>query len=127
MKEKIKLKNGQEFELIPMGISTNEFTKVRKFKFKSSLAYAEILAMFSDFSNIEKIDYVLADGTVEKTYLDCVSLKSFGFSPNYKIDENTTADIFVVEIGIDIVERTIQEINSQIDDLANTVVMVSVR
>jgi hypothetical protein len=125
--EKIKLKNGQEFELVPMGINTNEFTKRRIFKFKSNLTYTDVLAMFLEYENIEKIDYILADGTVGKTYLDCVKLMHFGFSPNYEVDVNTTADIFIVELSVDSFEKKLKEMNSNLDDLANTVVMVSMQ
>jgi len=70
MKEKIKLKNGQEFETIPGGIETQGNRRI--FKFTSTLTHDEILSIFTNEDNISLISYVLADGTIDKTYLDCV-------------------------------------------------------
>lgn len=122
--EKIILKNGQEFELVPNGINTNEYARKRTFIFKPTLAQTETLEMFSDFANTEKIDYILGDGTVGKTYLDCVSLKKLGFIPNYKLDENTTADVYSVELSIDPVERQLRETQDKNKELEEKLTII---
>ena len=89
----------------------------RIFKFKSTLTYAEVLGLLSNEDNISSISYVLADGTIDKTYLDCVALKSLGFNPGYKVDENTTADVYTAEISIDAVERLLKNIQKTLTEL----------
>jgi len=106
MKEKIKLKNGQKFEIIPMGIETQGNRRI--FKFTSELSYSDVLAILTNEENIEKIEYILADGTTDRTYLDCISLKALGFNPNYQVFEDATADVFIAEISIDAVERVLK-------------------
>ena len=103
--EKIRLKDGTEFDLIPMGIDNRG--SLRIIKFISELPHDEILARFSD-ANIEKIDYILADNSIGATYEDCVTLKSLTFVPNVQIDDNTVSDIYVVVLSTDAAERGIQ-------------------
>lgn len=103
--EKIRLKNGQEFDLIPMGIVNNIVTKRRRFTFTSSLSYEEIEAQFSQ-DNISKIEYLNESGATLATYLDCVSLKSLAR------DINT--ETFTVELSFDDIERKISAIASNI-------------
>jgi hypothetical protein len=110
MAEKIRLKNGQEFELVPMGIDTRDTEKRRYFKIISILTYAELLTILSNSVNLESIDYILEDGTTSKTFLDCVSLKGLEFKIGYIIDDTTTKDIFIIEVSTDAVEKTLQVI-----------------
>lgn len=110
MKEKIRLKNGQEFEIIPMGIEVQGNRRI--FKFVSELSYPEVLEVFANEDNISKIEYILADGTTGRTYLDCVSLKALGFNPKYQVFEDATADVFIVEISIDAVERVLKALQN---------------
>ena len=119
--EKIRLKDGTEFDLIPMGIDTKG--NLRKIKFISELSHAEILAKFSD-TNIEKIDYILADESIGVTYEDCVVLKSLTFVPNVQIDDNTVNDIYVVALSTDAVERGMQTLREEMESVANTVIMM---
>ena len=100
--EKIRLKDGTEFDLIPMGIDNKE--KLRIIKFTSELTHAEILAKFSDV-NIEKIEYILADNSIGATYEDCVTLKSLTFIPNVRVDDNTVSDVYVVVLSGSIEEH----------------------
>lgn len=115
MSEKIRLKNGQEFEIIPMGIELRGNQRI--FKFKSTLTYAEVLGLLSNEDNVSSISYVLADGTIDKTYLDCVVLKGLGFNPGYQVDENTTADVYTAEISVDAVERALKNIQKTLTEL----------
>ncbi len=115
MKEKIKLKNGQEFETIPGGIETQGNRRI--FKFTSTLTHDEILSIFTNEDNISLISYVLADGTIDKTYLDCVELKGLGFNPGYQVDGNTTADVYTAELSIDPVERLLKNIQKALTEL----------
>ena len=119
--EKIKLSNNQEFELIPMGISTDDTNKRRYFKFTSSLTYAEILTLFSESANLASVSYILADVTVGATYADCVALKSLSYIINYKVDDLTTANIYVAEISTDTAEKVLQEIKSLIETSSVTI------
>lgn len=124
MKEKIKLKNGQEFEIIPMGIEVQGNRRV--FKFVSDMSYTEVLEVFSDEDNLSKIDYILADGYVDKTYLDCISLKSLSFNPGYQVGDGT-ADVYIAEISADAAEAQSKQMQKCIYDLSNTIVMLSMK
>ena len=108
MTEKLRLKDGTEFDLIPMGIDAKG--NFRIIKFISALPHADILAKFSD-TNIEEINYILADNSIGATYEDCVTLKSLTFIPNVQVDDNTVSDIYVVAISTDAVERGMQVLN----------------
>ncbi len=124
MKEKIKLKNGQEFEIIPMGIEVQGNRRI--FKFVSELSYTEVLESFSDEDNLSKIDYILADGSVDKTYLDCISLKSLSFNPYYQVGDKTI-DVYIAEISTDAAEAQSKQMQKYIYDLSNTIVMLSMK
>lgn len=115
MSEKIKLKNGQIFELIPMGIKTKTLEKTRVFKVVSDLAYDEMLAILSDSVNIGSIEYITEDNLVTKTYLDCVSLKGLEFRPEYQITDMDTHDIYVFELSTDIIERQLLSVSKSLD------------
>ena len=112
--EKIKLKNGQEFELVPMGIVNDDINKRRKFKIVSELPYEEIKAIFNDADNIAVIDYAV-DTTVSKTYADCVILKSLKFEVGYRIDESTERDIYIIELSTDEVSMALQKIQETLN------------
>ena len=112
--EKIKLKNGQEFELVPMGIVNDDMNKRRKFKIVSELPYEEIKAIFNDADNIAVIDYAV-DTTVSKTYADCVILKSLKFEVGYRIDESTERDIYIIELSTDEVPMVLQKIQETLN------------
>jgi len=120
--EKIRLSNGAEFMLVPMGIETRD--KLRCFKFISELNYYDILADFSNTDNLLIVEHILADGTVGATYSDCVAYKSLTFVPNVQVDDNTVSDIYVVAISIDPVERALKETNSNIHTTMAVVDMV---
>jgi len=121
--ERIRLSNGTEFILIPMGIEERD--RLRYFKFTSDLNYYDILAEFENPDNLAVIEHVLADGTVGTTYNDCVSFKTLTFAPKVQIDDKTVTDIYIVCVGTDAVERTLQALNTNIDDLTNVIAMMS--
>jgi len=110
--EKIRLRDNTEFEIIPMGIETRE--KIRVFKFISELAFNDIVAKFG-VTNIERIDYILADETTGATYEDCVALKSLTYVPNVQVDDNTISDIYIAVLSTDAVERQLKMTQSSID------------
>lgn len=108
--EKIKLKNGQEFELVPMGISINEFKKRSTFKILTNLPYEEIKAAFSDPENISEISHVLDDETINKVYTDCVSLTSLKFEPGDGLDTYT------IEFSTDMAERELKTLKELLEE-----------
>lgn len=71
--EKIKLKNGQLFDLVSMGITSSD--KRRSFTFTSTLAFTDIELSFTD-SNVSNIQYLSATDEILASYTDCVTLKS---------------------------------------------------
>ena len=97
--EKIILNNGESFELIPMGITTNIFNKTRKFSFISELGYVEIESAFRT-ENISKIEYYSASDELLKTYEDCVNLKMIAKEFNKEYEDDKFADVYVVELEI---------------------------
>ena len=100
--EKVKLKNGTLFDIVPMGISQSD--KIRTIKFISSLPYVEIEALFDSTNNVSNIQYLSELDEVLATYLDCVILKSLSKAKNVVIDDSLTADIYTVELSIDAVD-----------------------
>lgn len=117
MSEKLKLFNGQEFDLIPMGIVTDDAKKVRYFKFTSELTHEELKAIFFDSTNLANIDYIQEDGAI-KTYQDCVKMLVLSFVPNYQVDDNTTADIYVVTVSTDEVLRGMENAKEERDAIS---------
>lgn len=120
--EKIRLKNGTEFSLIPMGIDTKN--NLRVFSITSSLTQEEILGSYT-VENISQIKHILADNTIGATYEDCVVLKSITFVPNAVIDDNTVSDIYMVILSTDAIERGMQTLNEQMVGIIDTVIMMS--
>lgn len=119
--EKLRLKDGTEFDLIPMGITEKD--NLRIFKFTSELAHEEILENFNE-SNIEKIDYILADESIGATYKDCIVLKSLTFVPNVQADDNTLSDVYMATISTDPLERGMKTLRSEMESMANTMIMM---
>ena len=123
--ERIKLKNNQEFELIPMGITNDNLGKIRKFMFVSELSYEELKSCFSNKSNVGEIDIVSNDGTVLKSYMDCVGLKSITFTVDYKISDEDIRDIYIIELSTNKLEKEMDSLNSDLVGLCNTLVTMS--
>lgn len=97
--EKIKLKDDTVLEIIPMGIETNNYNKIRKFSFKSELGYGEIERLFN-IENISSVHYLSVADEVLKTYNDCIGLKSLSKVFNSEIEDGIVSDIYVVELEI---------------------------
>lgn len=110
MTEKIRLKDGTELIVIPMGIDTRD--KLRIIKFITDLPYEELLAKFNA-ANIERIDYILADNRIGATYEDCVAFKSLTYIPDVQIDDNNTADIYAVILSTDPIESSLKGIDKK--------------
>jgi len=97
--EKIKLNNGQIFNIIPMGINTNEYGKSRKFSFTSDLGYGEIEIAFS-MENIRKIEYLSTADEILKTYIDSISLKSLSKEFDKQVEDGIIADVYSVMLNL---------------------------
>jgi hypothetical protein len=104
--EKIRLKNGQELELLPVGVSDNAVTKRRKFAFVTDMAYDDVYQAFADNNNISVIEHLSAAGEVLKTYADCTGLK--------QITRNIENGSYIVELSADEVERKIANLENSI-------------
>lgn len=99
--EKLKLVDGQTFNLVPMGISTNNFDKVRQYSFVSdALSYEDIESAFANNGNINRIEYYSASDTLLKVYEDCVALKSVTKEFNKQIEDGIFGDIYIVTLSI---------------------------
>jgi len=103
--EKIRLRNGQEFELVPMGISDNSATKRRKFTFTSTLTYQEIENMFAVNDNISVIQHLDEVGEILTTYVDCTALKL--------ISRNLELGAYTVELSVDAIEKELQRLKTE--------------
>lgn len=97
--EKIRLKDEQIFEIIPMGIETSAYEKVRKFSFASDLNYAEIETTFST-DNICKIEYYSEANELLKTYTDCTSLKSLSKEFSKQVEDDVISDVYSVVLEV---------------------------
>lgn len=107
--EIIRLKNGIEFDVIPMGIDKKEAT--RSFTVSSELPYSDILSAFED---VEKIEYLSETGEVLAVYTDCV--KSLSITKDL---ENNTYTVIVSTDATGLELKRIQE-NILLTELALT-------
>jgi hypothetical protein len=106
-----------------MGIVDKD--KLRYYKFVSALSYDEIKAIFAESNNVSSIDYVLSDGSTYLTYADGVTYKCLSFMPDVKIDNNTVSDVYIVAISTDPTGKAIQALNTEMDNITNTIVMMT--
>jgi hypothetical protein len=113
MNNKIILNNGQEFDLPPLAIISNDITKRRKITFMSELDYNDVLALLSDKNNISQITYALENGTVIAVYQDCVSLKSLTMD----FEHGT----YTVEYGTDATERIVRDLQARVEQMQQTI------
>lgn len=118
MSEKLKLANGQMFNLIPMGVITKEENKVRYFLFTSELTHDELKTIFFNNANLTSIDYIQEDGAT-KTYADCAKTLIVADVPGYKVDDNTTADIYIVTVCTDAVSMALRTAQEERTNIAN--------
>lgn len=94
--EKLRLKDGTEFDLIPMGVS--ETGNRRNFTIYSANNPENV---FTE-SNVDRIEYVSESGEVLKIYLDGV--KAVGINKDI---ENGT---YTVAISVDALEKKLKQI-----------------
>jgi len=111
--EKLLLKNGHEFDVVPLGIVSNEMTKRRRITIKTDMDYNDVLAILSNKDNISEIKYSLENGTVIAVYQDCVSLKTL----TRDFDNGT----YTAEFGTDATERIVQELQAKVEQMQQTI------
>lgn len=96
MTEKLRLKDGTEFDLIPMGITDRG--NRRNF---TIYADADPESAFTE-SNVDRIEHISESGEVLTTYLDGVKMVAIS-----KDMENGT---YTVEISVDALEKKLKQI-----------------
>lgn len=104
MSEKIKMKNGTVFNLIPMGIVDD--AKKRSFSFTSLLTFAEVEAIFLNPENFTSIMHQSETGETLSTYADCVSYRYIG--------KDATNGVYTVTLSTDAVETALREVSASI-------------
>lgn len=114
MTEKIRLKDGTEFTLVPMGI--DEKDKIIYIKIISELPCEDVFTKFADANNISQIEYILADGSIGAVYQDCIAFQFITYIPNVEIYDNTTSDIYIVALSTDLIERKLNATQQYIDN-----------
>jgi len=115
MTEKIRLNDGTEFTLIPMGIEDIDAEKLRLFKITTDLPITEVITKFSDANAISYIEYILADNAIGAIYQDCTDFKSVEYIPNMQINDNTIAKVLIVKVSTDLLERKIVDLQNNIN------------
>ena len=96
--EKIKLSNGQIFDLEPMGIITQNNKRI--FTLQTNLTTEELAEIFSNPNNINRIQYILESGEVAVTYLDCAYATA--------ITKSINSSGYTVEIATDVMGRRVE-------------------
>lgn len=99
--EKIKLNNGTEFEIIPMGINTNNYIKQREIKFISDLTYSEIEVVMTNMDNISKIEYYSSADELLKVYTDCKAIKKLSKEYSKEYEDGKFTDVYTVVLEIE--------------------------
>ncbi len=134
--EKLKI-GSTEFDLVPMGISEDTQRKTRSFKFTSQLSNGAVYDIVSVITT--KIQHIGNDGTVSNTYADIASFKGLSFEKDVIIEDGVIRDVYTATYSVDAVEKELGSIrtqltaaheevtalNNQIDDLSNTIVIIS--
>jgi hypothetical protein len=95
-----------------MGISGD--SKLRNYTISSALTHQQILDGFNDVSAIQ---YLSEADEVLTTYLDGVSAKT--------VTQDMENGTFTIAVSIDPVERALKDMDMQLDDMSNTIVMIS--
>lgn len=136
--EKIKI-GLQEFDLVPMGISEDTQRKTRSFKFTSMLSYADVITVVS--GAVTSVLHIGTDGNTVKTYSDLVAFKGLGYDKDVSIEDGVIADVYTVTYSVDSIEKDLNSLktqlaaaqaqidlqNTQLDDLSNTIVIISMQ
>ncbi len=135
--EKLKIGN-TEFDLVPMGISEDTQRKTRSFRFTSQLSNGVVYDIVSAITT--EIQHIGNDGKVSNTYADIASFKGLLFEKDVIVEDGVIADVYTVTYSVDAVEKElgsirtqliasheeVTELNNQIDDLSNTIVIISI-
>lgn len=103
---KIKLKSGQEFDLISLGYMRDETRKTMQFRFSSDLGIGEVQNIFKDTEAISAIDYILDSGTIKETFTDCVAYQSI---------TQDAAGKYIVTLSTDVTSAKFEKITSELD------------
>ena len=136
--EKVRF-GSHEFDLVPMGISIESINKTRSIRFISDLSVPSVLDIVANPGNYEQISIIGQDGNPQNVYTDIATFKHIGYTKDVEIDQGTTSDVYSVTYGVDAVEKelislsnqltaarsVIGSLNTQIDDLSNTIVIIS--
>lgn len=122
--EKIKIGN-TEFDLVPMGIGEDIVKKTRYFKFISNLDYAQVINLVS--LNTDNIQHLDSEGNIINTYADIVAFKGLAFEKDVVIEDGVTSDVYTVTYGTDPIQKEINRLNNEVDDLSNTIVIISMQ
>lgn len=112
--EKIRLKNAQEFEVLPMGINFDAHNKARRFDLIAELSYAELEEILLNEDNLKVIQHLSATDEVLATYTDCIALKSITKERGKYITDNTTLhDVFTVVLSTDATATKIRALEEE--------------
>ncbi len=76
MPNKIRLCTGQEFDLVGYGMMKDDNRHEIQFRFSSEAGIGEVQSAFKNAEAIERIEYLLADGTIRETITDCAAYQS---------------------------------------------------
>ncbi len=98
MPNKIRLCTGQEFELVGYGMMKDENRKEIQFRFSSDAGIGEVQTAFKDATAIDRIDYILTDGTIRETIADCAEYLSIMQDSEGKYIVTLSIDKMAVEL-----------------------------
>jgi molybdopterin-guanine dinucleotide biosynthesis protein len=117
--EQFKLNDGTILNIVPMGIGDNTIAKTRTVMFQTTLTYAEIETILLNSTNLSVTQHLSETGEVYNTYTDIAKLKNLGYDYN----SNTYTAVF----STDEVEAKLQSITTQLDDLTNVIIVISMK
>ena len=102
--EKLVFKN-YKFNLVPVGIATNDATKRRAFKFISNLPYQEVEDILTNPENFATVQYKLGEDVIA-TYADCVALKT--------LSKDIETGVYTAEYSTDEMARRVSELEAEV-------------
>ncbi len=136
--EKVKF-GTHEFDLVPMGNTADDIKKTRSIQFISDMGMNDVFGIVTNPENYNLIEIIGQDGNPQNVYTDIAAFKHIGYTKDVEIDQGTTADVYTVTYSVDAVEKELSNLsnqltvarseigslNTQIDDLSNTIVIIS--
>lgn len=117
--EKLKLSNGTEFNLIPMGIAETE--KTRGFKLTAEQDINTVLDLVSNPDNFASVQISGASGDTLKIYQDITSFAGLSLDKDVQVEDNTTADVYTIKYRTDAAETKIKALEQEVTILKDTV------